>query len=228
MDDEAWARDVAGEALADVEPTGLRDRAEDVLAHESSAPAVLTLVCARAVDPDVDRAAVAERAAGVQLIYDGLGLTRRLAEDEPWTDPTLDSDQADLDVLVADVLVARGFYLLARTEAADRAVETVRAFGRDQTARLQATDEDPEPASAQLEESVFVMAAVAGTTATGQRSEPLQQRAKELAREHGNGDLPATATILDQEAREGLFESVRRDGAGGDGRARSATESGGS
>lgn len=228
MDDVAWAREIAGEALADVEPTGLRDRAEDVLADGSSAPAVLTLVCARAVDPEVDREAVAERAAGVQLIYDGLGLTRRLAADEPWTDPTRDSDQADLDVLVADVLVARGFYLLARTEAADRAVETVRAFGRDQTARLQAADENPAPASAQLEESVFVMAAVAGTTATGQRSESLQERAKELAEGHSDRGLPPTTTILDEDARESLFGSVARDVAGGEGRARSATESGGS
>jgi hypothetical protein len=228
MDDVVWARRVAAEALADVEPAGLRDRAEALLTNGSNVPAVLTLVSARAVDPDVAREAVAERAAGVQLIYDGLGLTRRLSEDEPWTDPTLDSEQADLDVLVADVLVARGFYLLARTEAAGRAVETVRAFGRDQTARLQATQESPEAPNSPLEESVFVMAAVAGATAVGSTDEALLHRSKELARRYEDGSLPSATTVLDEEARETLFASVGPDAAGGDGPARSATESGGS
>jgi len=80
---------------------------------------------------------VAERAAGVQLIYEGLRLIRRLAGDDPWTPVpgATDTDHTDenLAVLAADVLVSRGFYLLARTAAADRAVQTVRNFGRDQT-----------------------------------------------------------------------------------------------
>jgi hypothetical protein len=228
MDDVAWARDVAAEALADVDPAGLRNRAQTLLTEGSTAPAVLTLVSARAVDPEIEREAVAGRAAGVQLIYDGLGLTRRLSEGEPWTDPTMDSDQADLDVIVADVLVARGFYLLARTEAADRAVETVRAFGRDQTARLQAVEEAPEPPDPPLAESVFVMAAVAGATAAGHSHEALLHRVTELAKHYEDGPLPSAATVLDDEARESLYESVRPEAVGGDRPARSATESGGS
>jgi len=228
MDDVAWARDVAADALADVEPAGLRDRAEALLTTGSTAPAVLTVVSARAVDPEIDREAVASRAAGVQLIYDGLELTRRLSEDEPWTDPTMDSEQADLDVIVADVLVARGFYLLARTEAADRAVETVRAFGRDQTARLQAVDETPDSPDPPLAESVFVMAAVAGATAAGHSDDALLHRVRTLARHYEDGPLPSAATVLDDETRESLDASARSEAAGGDRPARSATESGGS
>jgi hypothetical protein len=227
MDDVAWARRVGTQALEDVQPTGLRERAETFLTEGSTVPAVLTLVCARAVDGSVDQEDIAGRAAGVQLIYEGLALTRRLSEEEPWTDPTLDSEQADLDVIVADVLVARGFYLLARTEAADRAVETVRAFGRDQTARSRSTEESPEVPESTLEESVFLLAAVAGATAIEQATDALLQQASELARQYDD-TLPSAATVLDDGTREALRGSVRRDVAGGDGPVRSATESGGS
>lgn len=214
MDDAAWAREAATEALADIEPAGLRERAETYIAEGSTAPAVLTLVAARAVEPTIDRAAVAERAAGVQLIYEGLGLTRGLSEAEPWTDPTLDSDGADLDVLVADVLVARGFYLLARTEAADRAVETVRSFGRNQTGALEASNDAAEPADHHLEESVFALAAEAGATTAGQALEPLTRRSKALASRFTDGSLPTAETVLDDESRQRLAASVPdRDGS---------------
>ncbi|SFC65740.1 hypothetical protein SAMN05444422_11370 [Halobiforma haloterrestris] len=91
---------------------------------------------------------IVTHAAGVQLIYEGLRLTRALAHDEPWTDPIggpeteTDADtEADLEILAADILVARGFYLLSRTEAANTAVRTVQSFGRDQTRREDLLDE---------------------------------------------------------------------------------------
>jgi len=92
-------------------------------------PGVLVLVTARAVDPTVDPDTVVDRAAGVQLIYEGLRLTRSVAHEEPWvTAATQESDiDADMDVLTADVLVARGFALLACTDAAAAAVEVARA-----------------------------------------------------------------------------------------------------
>lgn len=85
--------------------------------------------------------ALLTHAAGVQLIYEGLRLTRTLAHDEPWLEPetAADGDAAsdgDLEILAADILVARGFYLLARTDAAGTAVRTVQSFGHDQTRRV--------------------------------------------------------------------------------------------
>ena len=113
---------------------------------------------------------VAERAAGVQLVYDGLRLTRRLAREEPWVrgEPSngdsTPTDEANLGILTADVLVARGFYLLARTEAADAAVGVVRNFGRDQTVARSAPERGLDR---NLEADVLELAVVAGVTLTG-------------------------------------------------------------
>jgi len=65
-------------------------------------------------------------------------------------------------VLAADVLVARGFALLADTAASEVAVETVRSFGRTETDRN--AGRDPERS---LEADVFELAAVAGATIAG-------------------------------------------------------------
>jgi len=166
MDDAVRTRDAAREALSDVEPTQLRRIIDDRLADASVTPGVLTLVTARALDPEIDPDAVSDRAAGVQLIYEGLRLTRRLAHDEPWR-PTPDCDiPADMEILAADVLVSRGFYVLARSEAAEAAVEVVRAFGRDQTLR-ERPEADAAALDRNLEEDVCELAVVAGTTAVG-------------------------------------------------------------
>jgi hypothetical protein len=164
MDEAGATRQAALGAVRDVEPAGLHERIAEWLEQGSMVPGVLTIRFARATDAvsattDGELAdPVSERAAGVQLIYDGLRLTRRLARDEPWESG--DSDAADLDILVADVLVARGFYLLAKTDAAERAVETVRAFGRDQT-RKQDTGDDSFDRN--LETDALELAAAAGT-----------------------------------------------------------------
>ncbi|MCU4753000.1 hypothetical protein OB919_13605 [Halobacteria archaeon AArc-curdl1] len=107
---------------------------------------------------------IAHHAAGVQLIYEGLRLTRSLAHEEPWTEFDGDS-HADLEILAADILVARGFYLLARTDAADKAVETVRHFGRDQTLRASAPETDRPAYDANLERDVLELAIKTGATA---------------------------------------------------------------
>jgi hypothetical protein len=187
MQEAAAVRRAALGAVEDIDPVRLRERLEEQLSAGSSVPGVLTLrsveaVTDRAVDleePSLDP--LAQRAAGVQLIYDGLALTRELAQEEPWE--AGDRDGGDLAILAADVLVARGFYLLARTEAADAAVETVRAFGRDQTVRRTANDPTLDR---NLEADVLELAVIAGTTAAGGHATPrLREFAAGLAEEAG-------------------------------------------
>ncbi|WP_425606513.1 DUF7114 family protein [Halomontanus rarus] len=169
MDRAASCRRAARDAVADVEPPRLHDVIVGTLDGASMTPGVLTLESAAAIDPtaDLELDSIANQAAGVQLIYEGLRLTRRLAHDEPWTsgDPETEAD-GDLEILAADILVARGFYLLARTDAAGKAVRTVQAFGRDQTLRDD-VDSDAESATldANLERDVLELAVLAGAAA---------------------------------------------------------------
>ncbi|MFC6615832.1 hypothetical protein ACFQAS_12895 [Halopenitus salinus] len=198
MDDVVRARDAAREALADVEPTRLRTVLDDRLVDAAVTPGVLAIVTARALAPEIAADRVAERAAGVQLIYEGLRLTRRLAHEEPWLTAEGSADiDADLDVLAADVLVSRGFSLLSRTEAAGAAVEVVRSFGRDQTLRRR-RDADVDALDRNLEEDVFELAVVAGTTAVG--GDPpteLLAYARELAADYDGGFPPAGQALSD-------------------------------
>lgn len=172
-------------AVEDVEPTPLRATIDRYIEEGSMVPGVFTLHGVRAIaegstpvsgtDGEL-RETVAARAAGVQLIYDGLRLTRQLAQDEPWRD---DGAAADVEILAADVMVARGFYLLARTEAADAAVGVVRAFGRDQTVRRESGDPTLDR---NLEADVLELAVVAGATVAGGSPPPrLREYAADLA-----------------------------------------------
>lgn len=195
MEDAVRARDAAREALADIEPPQLHETLDDRLVDASMSPGVLTFTSARALESGVDLDGIAERAAGVQLIYEGLRLTRTLAHEEPWVGDAGNDIDADLDILAADVLVSRGFYLLARTEAAARAVETVRAFGRDQT-RRETEGGDTETLDRNLEADVFELAVVAGTTAVGTDAPTaLLEYVASLAREY-EGDLPPAAVTF--------------------------------
>lgn len=209
MDDAVRAREAARSALADIEPADLRAAIDDRLADASMTPAVLTLVCARGVDPDFDATApgAVERGVGVQLIYEGLRLTRRLVAEEPWAegDGTLADDiAADLQILAADVLVSRGFYLLATTEAAERAVAVIRAFGRDQTTRAEGFD-------AELEADVCALAGVAGATVAGEDPHPtLVDHLEAMGRGFG-GRFPATDRALDRATRERVAAAASGD-----------------
>jgi hypothetical protein len=220
MEEAAAVRRAALAAVDDVDPERLRERIAERIEDGSMAPGALTLLSAAAVDDSVSRDGVSERAAGVQLIYEGLRLTRSLAHAEPWiavdarddwqvTDAAAARDgdgkdaaaaAADLDILVADILVARGFYLLARTEAADAAVGVVRSFGRDQTVRRET--EDPS-LDGNLEVDVFELAVVAGTTAAGSNA-PVHVRefATDLAAT--DGDLPPAGAVLPETVVERL------------------------
>lgn len=195
MDDAVRTRDAAREALSDVEPADLRRAIDDRLVDAAVTPGVFALITARALDPDADSDDAADRAAGVQLIYEGLRLTRRLAHEVPWSGtPAADID-ADLEILAADVLVSRGFYVLARTDAASAAVEVVRAFGRDQTLRDR-PDADVDALDRNLEEDVCELAVVAGsTTAGGDPPAELLEYARELATGY-DGEFPPAGQAL--------------------------------
>lgn len=177
-------RRAATGAVDDVEPLPLRATIERHVANGSMVPGVFTLQAVRATADGSRTTAgadlpesIANRAAGVQLIYDGLRLTRQLAQDEPWT--TGSGDTADIEILAADVMVARGFYLLARTEAATAAVGVVRSFGRDQTVRRETDDPSLD---GNLEADVLELSVVAGATVTGGAVPPgLREYAAELA-----------------------------------------------
>ena len=170
MDQAASCRRAARDAVSDVEPLRLHDVITDTLDGASMTPGVLTLESAAAIDPGVDRSRIVHHAAGVQLIYEGLRLTRTLAHEEPWTHGNGDGN-GDLEILAADILVARGFYLLARTDAAGKAVRTVQAFGRDQTLREQ-PGADPERLDSNLERDVLELAVLTGAAAVGSTPTP--------------------------------------------------------
>ena len=181
MEEAVRARGAAREAIEDITPAHLRDHIDGLLESSTVVPGVVTLLSARAVESGSYTGDVEARAAGVQLIYEGLGLTRRLARDEPWSGerPYIDSNIA---VLAADVMVSRGFSLLARTEAADTAVQTVKSFGRDQT---------QQRAEHALETDVFELAMVAGTTAAGHEVPTgIRRYAERLATSVANRESP--------------------------------------
>ncbi len=194
MEEASQVRRAAREAVRDVDPERFRDDIVGVIENGSMAPGVLVVLCARAADESVSFDTVAERAAGTQLIYEGLRLTRTLAHEVPWEV----GEDGDIDVLAADVLVARGFYLLARTEAARQAVETVRNFGRDQTRH-------PSDGTIEhrLEADVFELAVVAGMTAVGTRpSTECREFVADLAR--SGKDTPPDPELFDASVRESL------------------------
>jgi hypothetical protein len=230
MDDAVRVRAAAREAVEDIEPDQLREVLFDRLSDAPMTPAVLTLVSARAPETgvDTDTDGIAERAAGVQLIYEGLRLTRALAWAEPWT-ATVDAEEgdidADLDVLAADVLVSRGFYLLARTDAASRAVEVVRAFGRDQTL-ARGEGADVEALDRNLEADVFALALVAGMTAVGAAPSPaVVEYAAELGRDCDvDGELQPADVAFSEATAERIASLSAVGGASDDRVPSSATD----
>ncbi|MUV60680.1 hypothetical protein GJ634_08010, partial [Halobacterium sp. CBA1126] len=99
MEEAEQARAAARDAVADIEPDGLRAVIDDQVASSSMLPGVLTVLSARVVDGSVDDDAVTRRAAGVQLIYEGLRTTRDLVAEEPWAHTDEQDPSDDLDVL---------------------------------------------------------------------------------------------------------------------------------
>lgn len=221
MEEAAAVRRAALSAVEDVDPAPLRERIESQLGKGSMAPGVLTLLTVEALEagPSGDGSLadpVTERAAGVQLIYDGLRLTRQLSQDEPWNSG--EKGDGDLAVLAADVLVARGFYLLARTEAAEAAVETVRAFGRDQTV----SQETGDPSMARnLEADVLELATVAGATMAKESATP---RLREFASDMANGSPFPDAEAFFEETVTETISALGSDPTGSQGVTTSADQ----
>ena len=220
MEAAARARKAGRRAVRDVAPDPLRERIHALLDESAMVPGVLTLTSARAVEgPHAEDGGIEDRAAGVQLIYEGLRLTRTLAEGVPWErSPSDIDDNADtsddahadgnahvdgnIDILAADVMVARGFSLLAHTEAADKAVETVESFGRDQTDGQHGR---AAPSHA-LEADVFELAVLAGTTAFDVKpSDSLLSYAEELAASLG-GDHPEPPESLPEAVAQAMAD----------------------
>jgi len=197
--------------VADIEPRHLREVLYERLDEGSMAPGVLVFLSAQAGDSTVDLEPLAERSAGVQLIYEGLRLTRSIAHTEPWTETTTDEIDADIDILAADVFVSRGFYLLARTEAAAAAVDTVQSFGHDQTVRGR-PDADTETLDRNLEADIFALAVRAGLTAVdADPSADILSFAADIARAEGD-DLSAATTVLSESTVSRLTELSGVDG----------------
>lgn len=207
MDDAVRARAAARNAVADIAPVSLRDLLDARLKDATMTPGVLTRKAARAAGHDVDPATVDRLAAGVQLIYDGLNLTRALARFPPWPD-NVDSLEEDLDVLAADVLVARGFALLAETPAAPKAVETVRNFGKDETDRANGrTDRNQDDHS--LEVDVFELAIIAGASFDG-RAPPEGTHPFAIGLvESFDGEMPPASEFFVDETTEALATLLR-------------------
>lgn len=214
MDDAARARAAARDAIDDITPAPLRDRIESRLSDAAMTPGVLTRLAARATGRDYDADELDSRAAGVQLIYDGLQLTRSLARSPPWVDHRDDgASSGDMDVLAADVLVARGFRLLARTDAAWKAVETVRALGRDESNRATGRPH-PELDGRTLEADVFELAIVAGTSTAKVEPPPSTARfAADLA-QSVDEDLPTVPELLSEPTVAALSQLVADPGQG--------------
>lgn len=208
MEGAAAVRQASRAAVEDIAPGELRDDLLSFVDEGSMAPGALVVRSARTVDGDVEFETVSDRAVGVQLVYEGLRLTRRLSHDPPWG---ADGDTpADLEVLAADILVARGAYLLAGTEASDPAVDVIRGFGRDQTLRRSA--EDPAVYDRRLEADVLELAAIAGTTAAGPwPSAALRARLREFATSLEDARLPAPDALP-----EDLDDEPAATDAGGD------------
>lgn len=164
MEEAVAVRRAASDATADVTPDELRETIDEFVQDGSAVPGVVAYSSARRTG-EAEPTDLLDRAAGVQLIYDGLRLTRELAQEDPWCGET-DRDAADLAIIAADVLVARGFHMLARTEAAEAAVSVVRAFGRDQTEREVVDVRGATDIDRNLERDILELALLVGTTAT--------------------------------------------------------------
>ncbi|AGN01079.1 hypothetical protein L593_05650 [Salinarchaeum sp. Harcht-Bsk1] len=216
MEEAPRVREALRESLREIDPDPFRARLERTLEGRPLTPGILTVRTASAIDGAVASEAAAQRAAGVQLIYEGLRLTRRLVETEPW--PPAGEGDPDVDVVAAEVLVASGLNQLAHTGVRDRVVEIIRRFGRthsrdadgqphegdasDLDAGDSPLDVDDEPS---LEADVVVLAIAAGADLAAQTVPPgLIEYARELAAEIDADPLP------DGEPIDDVAETVER------------------
>jgi hypothetical protein len=193
MDEIAHARAAFREGIDDIAPEDLRTRLEGVLESASMTPGALTVLAAMTLDESAEIDRVANRGAGVQMSYEGLRLSRELIHVDPWSDDN--REEANLDAVAAEVLVARGFEYLAHTGVAMDVVAAVRHFGRDQTCRETATD--PASLDKRLETDFIQIAVEAGVdVALETIPETAVAIAEELSEELGTDPLPRADAAL--------------------------------
>jgi hypothetical protein len=212
MEEAPRVREALRESLREVDPAPFRARLERTLDGRPLTPGVLTIRTARAIDATVGDAA-ADRAAGVQLSYEGLRLTRHLVETEPW--PPAGEGDPDVDVVAAEVLVAKGMESLAYSGVRDRVVEIIRRFGRTQS-------HDADTGEPSLEADAVVLAIATGADLAAQTVPPgLIDYARELAHEIEADPLPDGDRIAD--VGENVERIVAASEPSTDDRSRSST-----
>ena len=161
MDAVSRVRAASCRAVDEVEPTGLREIITNQIESDSPTFGLTTIVVSEEVrHTNEGPITVDSKAAGVQLIYEGLRLTQDLVRENRWKN----NEQkliTDMDLLAADVMVARGFYLLSHTKAASKAVETIREFGIAETEWSDSPIGTPTRRMS-LERNIFELAIIAG------------------------------------------------------------------
>lgn len=209
MEEAPRVRAAIEDLLRDVEPEPFRERLLRTLERRHPTPGVLTVRTALAVDGAVAVETAADRAAGVQLTYEGLRLTRHLLEEEPWSstgEPTAQDarssdgalpaeDDPDVDLVAAEVLVAKGIDQLAHTGVRKRVVEVVQRFGR-------VNSPGGPPADPPLESDVVVLALAAGADLAAQTVPPgLVEYARDLASDLDDQPDDALADVAEDVER---------------------------
>lgn len=163
MDDAARVRSETLRTVRDVSPEKLGDRISALLCEAEWTPALVSVASARHHGADPTEGRPFESAASVQQIYVGLAITRELIESTPWGSAT-DATEADIDIIAADVLVAKGMAQLAETDAAMAAVEVVREFGQFEAER---SAEAAQTGARPLEECILELAVHVGASEAG-------------------------------------------------------------
>lgn len=214
MDEGSRARSAAIRAIQDVTPDRLRERLETRLAAAPPAPGEVTIASARHHGTDGPGANAPALAGAVQQIFVGLRITRELIEMDPWRDHDGRPNDADLEIVAADVLVARGVSRLASTAAAETAVQVVREFGQDQADRL---DERSSGTRRHLEASVLELAIVAGAASSGVPPEGAIRRSIPAGPGIEAGRMPPTVSIVEGTALEPVADIGPRIGLPEDG-----------
>lgn len=203
MDEGISARSAAIRAVQDVTPDRLRERIEARLEAAPPAPGDVAIASARHHGEDPPDGTAADVAGAVQQIFVGLRITRELIETDPWRDLDTRPNEADLEIVAADVLLARGVSRLSSTEAANTAVQVVREFGQDQAERLEGRAVGSQRS---LEASVLELAVVAGAASSGFEPEPAVRRTVPQGPGIEAGRMPPTSAILEGTALESVAE----------------------
>ena len=161
MDAVSRVRVASCRAVEDVEPIRLREIITNQIEGDSPTFGLATIVVSEEVGHTNEKPAIVDnKAAGVQLIYEGLKLTQDLVRGNRWK---YDEQKlnTDMDLLAADVMVAKGFHLLSHTKAAHKAVETIRTFGITET-KWSDKNDTTSVRHMNLEKDIFEIAIIAG------------------------------------------------------------------